>query len=259
MIDYGAGGVEGYLDEWDALIQRRVDVAERFDAQYIHLVVPEKLTALRRWAPVPVAGPMPPMAAFLDRFRDEGWFVDAHDLLSRWQHPDEPYLTTSSHFSARGAQKVVGAIAERVAAKVVSLIENVPLREISHVQGDLALLMQLPFYSRALRPETHLMQRYAIGLREVAQSADDSYGKVGRVVHWSNTTAPSKLKIQVFGGSMSGEGDSPEQLSWWLKHFFAEVRLDWRPDVDPAILDDWRPDVVIAQAIERDITAIPQR
>lgn len=256
-VDYGDEGVEGWLDAWGELTDRRSALAERYGAQYLHLVIPEKLTALRRWAPEPVAGATPALAAFAARFADAPWHLDVLRMFAEWQRPDDPFPTTDSHLSASGAQAVVSAIADRIAPKVAPLIDSIVLRELNHAQGDLARLMQLPFYSRTLRPDQTQMRRYTIGLKQVQVPAKSIGG--AQAFHWTNRTAPAKRKVLIFGGPIAGEGDSPERLTWWLKHFFAEVRLDWRADIDLTLIDEWQPDVIITQTVERDLTAIPAR
>lgn len=258
-LDVGPDGLDGLSSSWRDVLRARHDLTERYDAKYAHVVIPEKLTTLRRCSPLPIGGPTAAFLRFTEDMRGESWHVDVLDLFDRWHNPEDPYPTTDSHLSALGARAVMKAVADRVDPMVSPLMEALPMREVSYVQGDLSRMMQLPFYSKSLRPDSNLSQRYSLGLEEYDRSPEGTRGQRGRRLHWKNATAPSKSRVLMFGGPVSGEGNAPEQLAWWAKHFFSEVRLEWRPDVDASIVEEFRPDIVITQTVERDLSAVPNK
>lgn len=257
-FDLGAEGMSGFLTEWQSVLDERRSVAERYGAKYVHLVVPEKYTALRRYSPIRVPGPTVPFSAYRERFSSD-WHPDLLALWETWQRPEEPYLTTDSHLSAAGAQAVTAAVADCAAPHITPRIEAIPLTVANYVQGDLSVRMQLPFYSRAMRPDPVAMFRMSEGLEEVSKTGEHTRGRPGRVLHWKNSTAATKMRLLIFGDSMCGDGDQPEDLAWWLKHAFGEVRLEWRADMGQEAVEAFKPDVIVTQTMERDITAVPVR
>jgi hypothetical protein len=61
----------------------------------------------------------------------------------------------------------------------------------------------------------------------------------------------------VFGNSFFHNGNLPNQLSWWAKHFFAELTFVWDPALDWSVVDEVRPDIVVAQTVERFLHRVP--
>lgn len=258
-FDFGAEGLDGVVAGWKEVLEERRILADRYEAAYAHVVIPEKLTALRRYSPLPIDGPTAILEGLSAQLGTEPWYVDALTLFERWHSPEDPYPTTDSHLSASGARAVMKAVADRVDPMVAPLMEALPMREVAYVQGDLSRMMQLPFYSKALRPDGGLSRRYSLGLEEYDRSPEGTRGQAGRRLHWTNSTPASPSRVLIFGGPISGEGDAPEQLAWWAKHFFSEVRLEWRPDVDASIVEEFRPDIVITQTVERDLSVVPRK
>ncbi|MEV8174574.1 MULTISPECIES: hypothetical protein [unclassified Microbacterium] len=155
-----------------------------------------------------------------------------------------------THLSATGAQSVFAHIAARIDSQLVPVINAIRMDEVRYAAGDLTERFGLPIHSRIVEPSEAQVSAYGAGLTMVEKHFPPK-GSIGRRFRWVNATAPSEIKVLVFGNSFFSIGDFPGLLSWWGKYFFSEFHFHWGPDVDWDLVDELHPDIVIGQTVER--------
>jgi hypothetical protein len=256
--DYGPGGLEGILAKWQEVFAARMEGCRTRGVGFLQTVIPEKLTALRECSPITLDGPTPLYTQLEESLRGSSWYVSGIEPFASWSEEDDPYLATDTHFSAAGAKAMFGALAQAIDPTVESLLESIRIDEVSYGTGDLTeRFYGLPLYSRKLEPSLGQFEEMNRDLA-VAERYFPPTGFIGRRFSWINDSAPSRLKVLVFGNSFFGGGDSPGQLAWWGKQFFQEFHHVWTPDFDWALVDEIRPDIVVGQTIERFLRLVPE-
>ncbi|MGH8855862.1 MAG: hypothetical protein ACREWI_16485 [Telluria sp.] len=73
----------------------------------------------------------------------------------------------------------------------------------------------------------------------------------GRFVHWFNPAAPVKAKLVIVGGSSSGTGYFPEQLTYWLSMVFADTCFLHSANCPTDLIEELVPDFLLVQTNER--------
>lgn len=247
-----------HVDRWaDVFAQRR----ERCDARgiiYLQTVLPEKMTVLRADAPLKIDGPSPLFRELEGRLRDDDFYISGLEPFEQWSSEDDPYLMADTHLSATGAQRVFANMTARIDPSLVPTINAIRMDEIRYAAGDLTERFELPIHSRIVEPSEAQMSAYGEGLTMVEKHFPPTNGSIGRRFRWVNDTAPSPLKVLVFGNSFFSIGDFAGLLSWWGKYFFGEFHFHWGPDVDWNLVDELHPDIVLGQTVERFLTKVPE-
>ncbi|KIP93370.1 hypothetical protein RU09_06035 [Microbacterium sp. MEJ108Y] len=238
------------VDRWMDVLALRVEGCEARGARFVQTIVPEKLTVLRDDAPFDIAGPTPVLQEIENRLRDADFYVSGLAPFEQWNNVDDPFLTTDTHFSAVGAQRMFSALAAQIDPQLVPLVDAVRMYQFRYAVGDLTGRFGLPVYSRIVEPSDDELAAYAGGITMIEKYLP-AVGVRGRRFGWTNSTAPSPLKVLVFGNSFFQSGDFAGQLSWWGKHLFSEFHFLWGPNLDWNLVDQLKPDVVVGQTVER--------
>ncbi|KIP89767.1 hypothetical protein RU09_12890 [Microbacterium sp. MEJ108Y] len=239
------------VDQWMDVLAQRGEGCEARGARFVQTIIPEKLTVLREDAPLDIDGPSPVLLEIESRLRDADFYVSGLAPFEEWNEVDDPFLMTDTHFSAVGAQRMFSALAAQIDPQLVPLVDGVRMYQFRHAVGDLTGRFRLPFYSRIVEPSADELAAYAGGLTMVEKHFPADGGMRGRRFRWTNSTAPSPLKVLVFGNSFFGTGDFAGYLSWWGKHLFREFHFHWGPDIDWDLMDELKPDLVVGQTVER--------
>jgi hypothetical protein len=74
---------------------------------------------------------------------------------------------------------------------------------------------------------------------------------IGRFIHWHNELAPIRMKLAIIGGSSSGIGKAPEQLTYWLSLIFSETYFLHSSNCPTDLIEKLSPDFVLIQTTER--------
>lgn len=255
--DYGPGGLEGMLARWLDVFATREKGCRTRGVRFVQTIIPEKLTAMRESSPVEVDGPTPLYSQLEKSLNGRSWYVSGVEPFASWADKDYPFLATDTHFSAAGAKAMFTALTLIVDPTVAPLLEAIVIDEISYGTGDLSeRFYGLPLYSKKLDPSPGQFEDFNRELA-VTERYFPPTGFIGRRFSWTNDSAPSRLKVLVFGNSFFGGGDIPGQLAWWGKQFFKEFHHVWRPDFDWALIEEIKPDIVIGQTIERFLRLVP--
>lgn len=239
------------VDRWMDVLAQRVEGCEARGARFVQTVIPEKLTVLRHDAPFDIDGPTPVLQEIENRLRDADFYVSGLAPFDEWTDADDPFLMTDTHFSAIGAQRMFSALAAQIDPQLVPLVDAVRMYQFRYAVGDLTGRFGLPFYSRIVEPSDGELAAYADGIMMIEKYIPAEGGMRGRRFGWTNSTAPSPLKVLVFGNSFFGPGDFAGHLSWWGKHLFSEFHFLWGPNLDWDLVDQLKPDVVVGQTVER--------
>ena len=239
------------VDQWMDVLAQRGEGCEARGARFVQTIIPEKLTVLRDDAPLDIDGPSPVLQEIESRLRDADFYVSGLAPFEEWNEVDDPFLMTDTHFSAVGAQRMFSALAAQIDPQLVPLVDGVRMYQFRHAVGDLTGRFRLPLYSRIVEPSDDELAAYAGGLTMVEKHFPAEGGMRGRRFRWTNSTAPSPLKVLVFGNSFFGTGDFAGYLSWWGKHLFREFHFHWGPDIDWDLMDELKPDLVVGQTVER--------
>jgi hypothetical protein len=251
-------------DDMDALVRRWVDLFDRRGAEasrrgidYLQFVIPEKLSVLNASALLPISGPTVALSGLESLLGERRSYLSTWDVLSDWSGFDDPYLSTDTHFTAAGAQRLFAAAADQLDPSISTIVRGVTHGSCRYIKGDLAERFHgIPFHSRVLEPGPEVFSEYRPGLSMVERHFPVR-GSIGRRFRWVNTTAASSKKVVVFGNSFFSEGSWAGLLSWWGKHLFAEFHFIWDPVFDWDLVDELAPDIVIGQTVERFLPTVP--
>lgn len=238
---------------WSLLVDARRARAEADSRTFIQVVVPEKTSAMPRVHDL-LGGPSRLLDEVESRLRVEPAYLSA---LGTLQALHEPFLPLDSHTSPAGAHALACAMLARLGLDGVLSRDVGFAREVPYT-GDLTPAL---FGSgvRGLRRDPV----GSVGVRHDAVVRDEirpaGTGRfVGSHVRWSNSLAPVRQRVLVFGNSCFGlSGDTPAKLSWWFAGAFAELHLVWEPAITWELVDEIAPDIVIAQTVERFLPRVP--
>lgn len=257
-FDFGPEGAEGKVAEWLDIFAARRQESESRGIRYFQTVIPEKLTALRKYSPVPIDGPIPIYGMLEKALKDDPWYVSGMEPFEPWKEEDDPYVTTGSHFSASGAKELFAALVHHIDPSVEDAVWSIVMDEVRYEIEDLSeRFYGLPLHSQKIEPSTKQFDKWTGGLTLTHRNIPT--GHIGRRFSWANPTAPSPLKVLVYGNSFFGHGENPGQLAWWGKQFFAEFHHVWGPDFNWSIADEVKPDVVVGQTIERFLRLVAKK
>lgn len=239
------------VDRWMDVLAQRGEGCEARGTRFVQTIIPEKLTVLRDDAPVDIEGPSPVLQEIESRLRDADFYVSGLSPFEQWSDVDDPFLMADTHFSAVGAQRMFSALAAQIDPQLVPIVDAVRMYQFRYAVGDLSGRFKLPLYSRIVEPSDDELAAYADGITMIENHFPADGGMRGRRFRWTNSTAPSPLKVVIFGNSFFGTGDFAGYLSWWGKHLFSEFHFHWGPDFDWDLVDQLKPDVVVGQTVER--------
>lgn len=250
-------GLISQVHRWIDLFAQRRELCEARGIGYLQTVIPEKMTVLRDDAPMHIDGPTPLFREVEHRLRDTDYYVSGQEPFEGWDDDDDPFLLTDTHLSPAGAQRVFASLAAQLDPQLVPIIDAVRMDQVRYALGDLTGRFGLPIYSRIIEPSENQISAYSEGLTMVENYYPSTKRFMGRRFRWVNSTAPSELKVLVFGNSFFGTGDFAGYLSWWGKHLFREFHFHWGADIEWSLVDELRPDVVLGQTVERFLSVVP--
>jgi hypothetical protein len=259
--------------QWLRVFQSREHLARELGAVFMQMVVPEKSTVLRTYAPADIT-PITPVYALLDGEFMRQWLKGTYISLSAGleaclANGNFPFLRTDSHLSDFGVRVIVRniltAIQNRmpgqggVLSQQLALIDSLKSEAVKQIlAGDLSARFFVPtIYEEAKRLDVSPYIAVAPPA-PVVYDISPSHGHNGSRVVWKNDKAPIDLKVIAFANSFFERGADPRGVSWWLKHLFKEYHFIWSPHFDEEYVANNRPDVIICQTIERFLGVVPK-
>jgi hypothetical protein len=247
--------VEG-ASQWIELFDHRFESLSRRGMKYVQTVIPEKLTVLSHLAPVDVTLPTPRMALIEEALASREYYRESLSVLSGWSG-QAAYRKNDLHLSAVGARECFLSMTTHLDSRFEELARFVQLSESKFSGGDLAdRFFGVPILAKEARATRGSVEFLEEAL-ELVEIFDPPSGHQGKRRVWTNASAPSSLRVLVFGNSFFGDGLYPDRLAWWFARFFTDFRFEWSPSLDYDVIDSYKPDVVIGQTIERFLPKVP--
>ncbi len=248
----GTAGQEAKLEatasKWAAVISDNVRALGELEIPFLQVVIPEKLTALRHLAPLPIPGPTPLFRRLDELMADEPRYLSFLQLFENWTGELSAWQKNDTHCSPAGSLAMAKALLAALPGCDQQALDHVELSDIVYRNGDLAgKFFDIPLWDKQYVPGPEVFAGSEIKL--VHSYSPGHF--VGSHNIWANDAAPIKKKIVVFGNSFFGAVTSPTRLSWWFARLFSEYHLKWENNVDLDYVKDVRPDYVVSQTIER--------
>ncbi|BCW71817.1 hypothetical protein NicSoilB8_28610 [Arthrobacter sp. NicSoilB8] len=242
--------------QWIEIYDHRFESLSRRGVEYLQTIIPEKLTVLSHLAPVDVTVPTPRMALIEETAANRDYYRESLSILSSWPG-QAAYRTNDLHLSAAGARACFLAMTTHLDPRFRDLALRVQLSDSKISGGDLAdRFFGVPILAREARATRASVEHLEEAL-ELVETFDPPSGHQGKRRVWTNASAPSSLKVLVFGNSFFGDGLHPDRLAWWFARFFKQFRFEWSPSFDYEVIDSYKPDIVIGQTIERFLPKVP--
>jgi hypothetical protein len=256
-VEDNPSAAEG-ASQWIELFDNRFESLSRLGVKYVQTVIPEKLSVLSHLAPVDVTVPTPRMALIEETLASRGYYRESLSVLSSWPG-QAAYRKNDLHLSAVGARECFLSMTTNLDSRFEDRARFVQLSESKFSGGDLAdRFFGVPILAREARASRDAVESLEEAL-ELVETFDPPSGHQGKRRVWANASAPSSLRVLVFGNSFFGDGLYPDRLAWWFARFFKDFRFEWSPAFDYDVIDSYKPDVVIGQTIERFLPKVPLR
>jgi hypothetical protein len=255
----GREALEETAQQWVSGFQVTSRLLNDVGIPFVQAIIPEKLTALRHLAPVPIDGPTPLFARINQLMAGEPYYRCLLDTFDNWTDPISGWQRNDTHCSPAGSLAIARVILDALPGCDAYLLDDVELTGDAYLSGDLAdKFFDIPLWDRHYTPAPGTFGDAAVELAYHHSPGNH----VNSHYIWTNANAPIKKKVVVFGNSFfGGTVDVPARLSWWFARLFGEYHLKWSNTVDIDYVHDVRPDYVVSQTIERFLPrppAIPQ-
>lgn len=248
---------------WRRLLLSRLRGCDALGAQYLHVIVPEKLTVYDHKLSAGLAVKVRLSPAWRLR-RSLFWHRRARraclDLVGAFRSLRDTrdlYYRTDSHWSFEGCTTAYRLICAACGAAPVDLASEPEERR--EIAGDLGSKLTPPrsemWSIRSLR--RHAERIYAspiVRLREQTGRANTLH--VGaHVVFRNDAPGIDPRKVVLFGDSYAHF--APIMLTAFIAETFTEVHFVWSSAIDWGYLERVRPDLVIGQVAERFMFQLP--
>ncbi len=250
--------LENQTSKWAELIRARHREVSDLGPIFLQTVIPEKLTTMRRLAPLNISGPTPLLERIEHELHADPFWVSGLEIFENWDSPVDPWQRNDSHCSPAGSLAIARALIEKLPNCDRGILQDVPLDRKTYRDGDLSeRFFGTPIWDEHLEPASSFLAE-ADSAVENTISVNPDRGVVGTHMAWRNRKAPIQKCVVVFGNSYFGSSASePAKLGWWFARMFAEYHLVWSPAVHIDYVSHVEPDFVIAQTIERFLGKIP--
>ncbi|MHA7219708.1 alginate O-acetyltransferase AlgX-related protein [Arthrobacter sp. MDT1-48-3] len=251
----GAAALEAKARQWEGALSASGQALKTLGIPFLTAVIPEKLTALRHLAPIPVAGPTPLYTRVNELLAASPNHLDLLPVFDNWDSEIEGWQRNDTHCSPAGSLAITRAMMDCLPGCNRETLNGIRLNDVVYRNGDLAgKFFDIPLWDKQYRPAPE-----ALGPTAIENTYSFSPGHfVGSHNVWKNAAAPNKKKVVVFGNSFFGGVESPTRLGWWFSRLFEEYHMKWENAVDLDYVREVRPDYVIFQTIERFLVRPPK-
>lgn len=251
------------VDGWKALIRRREEYCASRGIRFHQLIVPDKITVLRKFAPFEVNGATHVLRLLTTELRHDTSYINLLPLFEGWDSQMSPWRKADTHPTPATMMELTSMILTSLGCNSQFLSETEFMGRSYH-EGDLGRrFFNVPVWDENIEPSS--LAGVDISKIEQRQLRDQFSTKTtvnrrnGVYMKYVNPNPIINKKLIIFGTSTSNYGIHPNQLSWWLKQIFTEYHFIWQTDIEYDIIDQVKPDVVIAQSVERYLARIPRQ
>lgn len=251
------------VDGWKNLIRRRREQCADRNIQFHQVIVPDKITVLRDFAPFTVSGPTHVLRLLTTVLRHDPAYIDLLSVFENWNSHLSPWRKADTHPSPVTMKELTSRILLSLGYDNLFLSAT-KFTERSYHEGDLGRrFFDVPVWDENIEPRalagvqtSEIEQRQ---LREEFSKTATINRRNGVYFEYINPNPIINKKLMIFGTSTSNYGAHPNQLSWWFKQIFAEYHFIWQTDIEYDIVDHVNLDIVIAQTVERYLARMPSQ
>ncbi|WP_314435302.1 hypothetical protein [Massilia timonae] len=250
----------GYLSEdvnqlgqrWVTLVENRHSICAKLGAEFLQLIVPNKLSILPDCFPEVLNSEVTfILQNYLTSHLSQTALIPLKEFREKSVR-DAVFRRNDSHLTVGGNALLAELILEKLGFGEKKF-ETVVIGYTQH-KGDLGGKFSPPIEEKLAAPSFSKGLLDQKNIEKVREVINPSFNGTSQV--FLNRNAPIKAKLIVFGNSFF------ERVpSWGLSPFFAsifeEFHFIWSSDVDFKYIARERPDYVIAQTCERFMSKLP--
>lgn len=246
---------------WADLLRARRDRIAALGATYLHLTVPDKLSVLPEFVPLP----MPyfdrhPARLIGELLADEGVNVDILPALREAMKTGPVFYRSDSHWTTAGCEVAYRALCAALGATPRDFSDRRVQR------GKMALdlgsklrpqIREETAFTIVLRDARRLAANETVRFNEETGFRDGAPRFKGCYVHLQNDSPEARPEtVLLFGDSFSEF--RPHLLTAMLAETYRELHFVWSTDLDFDLIAQIRPQIVISEIAERFMRLRPE-
>jgi hypothetical protein len=252
-LDRSSPLISKLADVWAQIILERIHKTRAVGADFLQVLIPEKITVLSHLLPRAIKSPTALWQAVTER-ADTTPSLATHlfsalPVLASSELRQDSFPCFDTHLTARAARDVFVAICERMRiANPFSQIEfTTDVIQIGDIAERFVRGLQIPEIYHM--PDQSFLEMASSGLELIERY--DPGRHLGTRFVWRRPNAPINAKVIAFANSFFERGASARGLSWWFARTFTEFHFIWSADMDEDYIRLHSPDWVVCQTIER--------
>ncbi|PWB84350.1 MAG: hypothetical protein C3F11_01780 [Methylocystaceae bacterium] len=249
------------LERWHAIIKERVGRCRELGIDYVHVVVPEKLTIYGHKQSSPLVDPdLAPAVRLGERFANtpsSRHWIDLVASMRAIRDDIDLYWKTDTHWTAEGCLLAYEMLCEALSLEPNNDLRARPFREFAAIM-DLGGKMN-PVIWETIKEYEWVRDAERVYANRVTQILETpEYGgeiHVASHVKFANPTAANEKRLLLFGDSFS----SPRSnlLTGLLAETVREVDFIWSANIDWRYVESVRPDILVSEMPERFMALAP--
>lgn len=249
------------VDAWNSILRRRKHRLSSLGSDYLHCIVPEKLTVYGEYLDWELNWELSPGHRFNQSCgRDlEPNCLDLFPVFFNNRYSQNLYLKTDSHWTYQGAFLAYQMICAKLGIEFRAELLNRPYDE-AELALDLGSKLESGPIERArfyrCRQNAELVgENEIVRIKRLLFKPDDPGLHVGSLVKFRNAQSTDARKILIFGDSFSEYRD--HLLTALLAETFSETTFLWSTSIDYDVVSETKPDLVLSVMTERFMKALP--
>jgi alginate O-acetyltransferase complex protein AlgJ len=251
------------LRNWVKLIEARAARLERRGIQYVHLVIPEKLSVYDNKLREPIVdwklSPALRLGEMLQHSQYRNVWLDLVQPFRAARDQTQLYLKTDSHWNSEGGCFFAYQL-------LCDHIQRSPIR--TCCRGTMSIFVAIciwagrsirqspnPFDSTTLR---RTLRWYRNPIAEYLETVNSEplLHRGAHVAFGNSAPTAAQKKILIFGDSSASQ--RPDLLTGMLAETVAEVEFIWSSNFDWHYIRRMKPDLVVYDMAERFLTKLPR-
>jgi hypothetical protein len=254
------------LDAWISLLKKRVEYFENKKIQYVHLIVPNKLTVYPEHYDGTLeffsSSPLQKLHRNIVE-RNEAkvlsHIINPTNYYLKIKETNQLYWKTDTHWTFYGAFGAYQLICEKLGIKAnVDLLKRhgPKVNFVMDLGGKLVppLSEEVVFF-KLLKDAKRVYANELVEYKEENKLENDADLHVGSNVVFKNEASPNSQKVIIFGDSFSEY--RPHLLTGIIAETFREVHFVWSVGLDYKYIEKVKPDIVITEIVERFLPRVP--